>query len=98
MIEGKTRTGFKFKIDERIKNDWRLIDAISRVSKDGASLAEKATATAELVDLLCGNCKADLMAHIQKKNDGFVPADALERELFDMITEKNVKKSQSSPD
>ena len=98
MIEGKTRTGFKYKLDERIKTDWRLIDAVARVSKEGATLAEKAVATSELVDLLVGDNKSKLLEHIQKNNDGFVPSLALEAELFDIIAEGTIKKSQSSPD
>ena len=37
MIEGKTKSGFKFKIDERILSDWRLVDAIGLSESDDAS-------------------------------------------------------------
>ena len=29
MIEGKTKDGFEFKIDERILDDWRLVETIA---------------------------------------------------------------------
>lgn len=29
MVEGKTKSGFKYKIDERIQSDWRLVKAIA---------------------------------------------------------------------
>lgn len=97
MIKGKTRTGFKFEIDERVTKDWRLLDAIGKASS--SVLTDQISATSELIDLLLGNEKIKLMEHIQNNNDGFIPADALEAELFDIIQGANeTKNSQSSPE
>ena len=97
MIEGKTRTGFKYKIDERVANDWRLLDAMRKVINGG--LMEKVAAVADMIDFLLGENKEKLMEHIAANNDGFMPSDKLEEELFDIIKgARETKNSSSSPD
>lgn len=84
MIEGKTRTGFKFKIDERIKNDWRVVSAIAMV--EGTNTADQIKGIAELVKLVIGKDEQKLADHIAKKNDGFVPMQAVTDELTDILS------------
>ncbi len=97
MIEGKTRTGFKFKIDERATKDWRIVEGIKKVSS--RNYDELAEGISSIVDLLLGDDKDRLMSHVQKNNDGFIPVDELEKELSDIIAGANqVKNSQSSPE
>ena len=95
MLEGKTTTGFKFKIDERVLEDWRLITNIELA--ESTVLAEKVQGVTALVHLLLGNNEPKLMEHIAKKNDGFIPTDAIISELASIITtSKELKNSQSS--
>lgn len=95
MLEGKTTTGFKFKIDERVLEDWRLITNIELA--ESTVLAEKVQGVTALVHLLLGNNEPKLMEHIAKKNDGFIPTDAIINELASIITSsKELKNSQSS--
>lgn len=84
MIEGKTRTGFKFKVDERIGTDWRLISNIALVESPDPS--SQIRGTTELVKLLVGENEDAFIKHIQKKNDGFAPIDAITNELVDILT------------
>lgn len=96
MIKGKTKSGFKFEFDERIKNDWRLMDAIGRATS--TDMMTQIAATSDLVDLLLGSDKEKLMEHIMQRNDGFIPSEELEKELFEIISySKATKNSSSSP-
>lgn len=96
MIKGKTKSGFKFEFDERIKNDWRLMDAIARATS--TEMMTQIAATSDLVDLLLGSDKEKLMEHIMQRNDGFIPSEELEKELFEIISySKATKNSSSSP-
>lgn len=96
MIEGKTKTGFKYKIDERALKDWRLMDSIQKATSPDPM--EQISATSSLIDLLLGKDKDRLMAHVEKKNDGFIPVDAVVAELLDIITGSDkTKNSLPSP-
>lgn len=91
MIEGKTKTGFKFKIDERIGTDWRVISAISLAENGNDS--EKIKGTTDLVHLMLADNEQKFMEHIASKNDGFVPITALTSELVDILTSLNATKN-----
>ena len=95
MIDGKTKTGFKFSIDERVLDDWRLLTAIAQSeSKDTSAQIQGA---ASLVTLLLGDKEQDLMEFISKKNDGFVPATAVTEVITEILTTvKELKNSSSS--
>lgn len=84
MIEGKTRSGFKFKIDERIGQDWRVISAIAMA--ESADSAEQVKGTSNLVKLIIGKDEQKLIDHIAKKNEGFVPVSAITSEIVDILS------------
>jgi len=84
MIEGKTKTGFKFKIDERLVRDWRVVSAISMVENGNTS--EQLKATTDLVRLILGADEQKLLNHVAKKNEGFVPLEAVTNEVADIIS------------
>lgn len=84
MIEGKTKSGFKFAIDERIGKDWRLITNISLVENGDSS--DQLKGTTEIVHLLLGKNEQKFMEHIAKKNEGYVPIEAVIDELRDIIS------------
>lgn len=95
MIEGKTKSGFKFAIDERILSDWRLVDAIGMSESDDAS--EQIRGVRNLMKLILGDQADALKKHIADKNEGFVPS----KQVTDLITEiittaKEIKNSSSS--
>lgn len=95
MLKGKTSTGFKFEVDERVLEDWRLITNIELA--ESADLTDKVKGVTALVHLLLGNNEPKLMEHIAKKNDGFIPTEAIINELASIITTtKELKNLQSS--
>ena len=95
MITGKTKSGFKFNVDERILDDWRVVDAIGMSESDDAS--EQICGARMLVDLLLGNEKQKLIDYIAKENDGYVPATAMTSVIAEIITaSREIKNSRSS--
>lgn len=82
-IKGTTRTGFEFEIDDRIKNDWRLVTNIALAESE--DMMQRVKGTSALVALLLGENEKQLTEHILKNNDGYVPMDAVFNELIDMI-------------
>ena len=94
-MKGTTKSGFKFNIDERIIEDWRLIDAIAMAESDDPG--ERVRGTKAVADLLLGKDKASLIKFIQDKNDGFVPASEMTNVIAEIITTvRELKNSQSS--
>lgn len=91
MVEGKTRSGFKFKVDERIGKDWRVISAISLAESEDAT--EQIKGTTDLVKLVVGSNEKKLIEHIAKKNDGYVPVSAITDELVDILMTVNETKN-----
>lgn len=83
MIEGKTKSGFSFKVDERVTSDWRLLSNIALA--EGDNLNDRVKGITEIVHLLLGENEKAFMDHIQKKNDGFIPMEAVNTELAEII-------------
>ena len=91
-----TKSGFKFELDERIIDDWRVIKAMGRA--DNRDDPEGMLAgTIELVSMIFGKDEPRLMEHIMKHNDGYVPMAAMKEELLSTFTRvKALKNSQAS--
>lgn len=90
MIKGKTKSGFKYELDERIKSDWRVLEAITDTESEDASVMMRGIK--DLANLLLGDNKQKLFEHISKKNDGFVPSESVIAELTEILsTESSLK-------
>lgn len=85
MLKGKTKTGFKFEIDERALNDYELIELL-------AETEENPLVVAKVLTKLLGDQKADLIEHVRDE-DGFVPADKLMEELEEVFNASNQTKN-----
>lgn len=83
MIEGKTETGFEYKVDERIRTDWRLVKAIADSQNDDVGV--KLKAVVNMIKLVLGDQEELLMEHIMKKNDGYVPLEIMNAEITEII-------------
>ena len=91
-----TKTGFKFDLDERIIDDWRVVKAMGRAD-DTENPTEMLAGTIELVSLIFGKDETRLVEHIRKKNDGYAPMEALKDELLSVFEKaKAAKNSRSS--
>lgn len=89
MVEGKTKSGFKYKYDERIKTDWNFCEAIGILQEENTNIR----VMRNVFEMLLGaDGFSALKEHISKNNDGFVPMDVLTEEFKDIIADSTVKK------
>lgn len=96
MVKGKTSTGFEFNYDERILDDYALLEAIGRFDESNSKVSQVKALT-DMIDYILGESKQKFMEHIADKNDGFRPIEAMKDELVEIITaSKNLKNSPSS--
>lgn len=95
MIEGVTKTGFKYKYDERVKQDYELLEAAARFDRAKEQMA-RITALDDVMNILLGDNKEALKQHIKEKNDGFCVAEKLVEEVFEIIGESEDLKNSSS--
>lgn len=85
-MQGKTRSGFEYDIDDRILKDWRFINALTKCqNSEGIKQLE---GMQEMVNLLFGNKLEDFMKHIAEQNDGFVPTEAIMADVQDIFESK----------
>lgn len=91
MIAGKTKSGFKFQIDQRALEDWSLINLATKYDACGSNL-EKAAIVPEIANLLIGKGGFDkLEKHIRSKNDGYCTISDLQTEIFEIMQTKEIK-------
>ena len=92
MVEGKTKSGFKFKIDERLMDDWRLLKYIALAESSDPS--EQLRGASSLVTLLLGDQEPAMIEFVAKKNKGYVPATAVTEIITEILTTvKDLKNS-----
>lgn len=75
----KTSTGFVYSIDENVLNNFELLDLFAEVDENPLLLPK-------LLKMLLGEeTKKALYDHVRLE-DGTVPADAISRELLEIIS------------
>ncbi len=98
MITGVLSNGFKYEVDERILNDFRLVDAIALSESDDN--AEKLRGLTDYCKLIIGDVNMKkLQKMLKKENGGFIPQEAIYEaasEIMEAMKENSGKKSNSS--
>lgn len=82
-FKGTTTTGFNYEVNPRIKQDWRVVRAITDIQSKDANVQIKSAGM--LVSLVLGDAENDLMEHIAGYSEGFVPAKAVYAEISEII-------------
>ena len=89
-----TTTGFNCEVDERVLDDYRLVDALRKLnSSDEMTVIEGLTT---IVDLILGKEKERLFKHIMGYSDGFVNKNAMDSETREIVQALKLKNSGSS--
>lgn len=100
MIEGKTSTGFEFKINENALKDWEYVTRIGKAQKLAEKGDEKLFEIFSEFDwalsFLIGEEKDKLFDHIRKANDGYLPTDKVIAEWKEIAGARGIKNSGSS--
>lgn len=86
-MQGETKSGFKYDIDDRILNDWRYTMALTKCQHP--SDIKKLEGATEMVQLMFGDDGlAKFMDHIKERNDGFVPIEVVIEEVQSIFESK----------
>lgn len=96
MIGGKTKNGFSFKVDERILNDWDVVEKLDKLRTDG----ENATMSeiSELIQAILGKKGFEsLKGFAREKNGGIADVDTIKNEFVEVLSHIKAKNSSSSP-
>lgn len=90
-MQGKTKSGFKYEIDDRILSDWRFTMALTKCQKNDS--IKQLEGAQEMVRLMLGDDGLEkFMEHIMEQNDGFVPANVVMAEIQEIFESKIPKK------
>ena len=101
IVTGETRSGIKFAIDKRVKDDNRVMYYIRnmRKYKDGSADVEKASdAVYSLLEVIFGSGDGfvTFMNEVAYHHDGVADSPALMEELNDIFEVIGLKNSSSS--
>lgn len=78
-----TESGFECEVNEKIKNDWRFVNAMAKASDDNGDI-EKLDGYMQMAKLLLGKEEERLCKHVQEE-DGTVPLAEMNKEILDII-------------
>lgn len=99
MVKGKTKRGIKFQINEKIKDDARILYYFAKASNKNTDESEQADAVMGLMRLIFGSDEDVLqfMNAVAAVNDGVCDKDVMWAEIKEMLDAVNLKNSSSSP-
>lgn len=98
MVKGKTKSGIKFQLDERIKDDARFLYYLTKAQSDDTDIGEKSKAVTGILTLIFGNDEGviNFMNAVASVNKGVCSVDVMLSELTEMFDALNAKNSSSS--
>lgn len=85
MLKGKTESGFEFEIDERLLDDYELVELL-------AETEENPLVISKVLTKLLGDQKKTLIEHVREE-DGVVPASKMMEELEEIFSSSNQTKN-----
>lgn len=93
LIEGETRTGLKFKIDERVKDDTRCLYLLSRMQKESLSMMDKNVALFDLLEVVFGSGDEfnTFLNEVAFRHNGVADARSLIDEITDIFEAVKLK-------
>ena len=89
MIEGKTKSGFEFKISKARLENYELIESLSEVDENPLLLPKT-------VNLLLGKEQTGKLKDHLRGKDGLVPTDKLTDEIMEIFQSQSETKNSSS--
>ena len=86
MIEGKTKNGFKFSIDEQRLQDIRVVDAIATLDEENDDI-KRLRSLSTLRQVMLGKDSNRLLEHIHDLHgeDDLIPAQEVMETLTEII-------------
>lgn len=99
MINGKTKSGIKFTINEKIGDDMRvalLIAEAKKAAKEDKDAMEQMEPVVKLLELIFGDGMMNFMDAVASTHDGICDAKSMVSELMEIFEAVNLKNSSSS--
>ena len=95
MVKGKTKSGIKFQMDERIKDDARFLYYLAKAQDDESDMSEKSKAIMGILRLVFGSDENVIrfMNTVAASNGGVCNVEVMLAELTEMFDAINAKNS-----
>lgn len=95
MIKGKTNSGIKFELDERVKDDARVLYMLVQIQNDSVPAERKGVLVFEMLKLVFGSDDGVMtfMNEVAQKNDGICSTEVLLKELNEIFEALGAKNS-----
>ena len=99
MVKGKTKSGIKFCMNERIKDDARFLFYLTQAQDDALEMSEKSKAIVGMLRLIFGDDEGviNFMNAVAASHDGVCDVETMLAELNEIFEAMNAKNSSSSP-
>lgn len=93
MVKGKTKSGIKFQIDERIKDDARFLYYLARAQDEEADVTDQSKAIMGILKLIFGTDEGviNFMDAVAAVNGGVCNVKTMLAELTEMFEAINAK-------
>lgn len=91
-MQGITKSGYEYNIDNRILKDWRFVSALTKCQTEKDDF-EKLSGLQNMAQLLFGDKFEEFMDFIASKNDGFCPSDVIMNEITEIFQSVNGSKN-----
>ena len=93
IIKGTTKSGIQFAIDERIRQDARIVRLLTKIQRPGGDDFEKNAAFFEMMDRVFGSEEnvTVFMDEVARVNNGICSTDAMMSELNEIFEALNAK-------
>lgn len=85
MIDGKTKSGFRYSIDKNVITDFEFIENLENVMENGVGLSKT------LVILLGEKQKKALINYVRDKKTKRVPIKDVMKEVEDILSNPKIK-------
>lgn len=87
MIEGKTDSGFEYKVSKDVANDYELVEALGELDTNPLLLST-------IVNKVLGKEQTNKLKDHIRTEDGIVPTDVMMQEVMAIFNgEKEIKNS-----
>lgn len=94
MVKGKTKSGIKFQLNEKIKEDARLLYFMVKIESDETSDHDKGAYVFKLLELFFGEDGVPVfMNEVAAKHDGVCDVINMMSELHEMMEALGLKNS-----
>lgn len=92
MITGKTEDGFKYKIEDSVLKDYRVMRIASKIAKSSAD--QVMLIAPELPDLILGEKGVDQLINFLIKKDGYPDTEKLMNTVFWILKDASNKSNE----